>query len=183
MSSADRATARRELLLDAAFDLLGTEGWAATTVRGVCRSAHLHPRYFYQAFADTDDLLVAVFDRVIGQLGEIVVAAVAESTPGGRVRAGLGAVAHFVADDRRRARVLYTEALGHDRLNRHRLDSMQMFTGVVSAEGRSEVAAYLAVGGFTSLLVAWLDGRVERPLDDLVDDAAALMAPMLPGRR
>jgi len=192
------------LLLDAAFDLLGTEGWSATTVRGVCRAAQLHPRYFYQAFADLDDLLVSVFDRLIDQLGEEITTAVALAgeDPPARTRAGLGAVAHFVADDRRRARILYAEALGHAGLARRRLDSMQRFVDALSGTGtgdaggagsggggaggqtaetrRAQVAAHIAVGGFTSVLVAWLDGRVALTLEQLVDDAAVLLMPMLP---
>jgi AcrR family transcriptional regulator len=196
VSSADRASARRVLLLDAAFDLLGTEGWAATTVRGVCRAAQLHPRYFYQAFADMDDLLMSVFDRLIDQLGHAINNAVeaAGADPVARTRAGLGAVAHFVADDRRRARILYTEALGHSGLARRRLDSMQRFVDSVGGAtagptgptaGRAQapqaqVAAHLAVGGFTSVLVAWLDGRVPLALDDLVGEAAVLLLPLVP---
>ena len=59
----DRRAARRDRLLDAAFDLLGTEGWSATTVRGVCQAAQLNPRYFYESFPDLDALFVAVYDR------------------------------------------------------------------------------------------------------------------------
>ncbi len=185
VSSADRTAERHQILLDAAFDLVGTEGWSALTVRGVCRATRLHPRYFYQAFADADELLVAVFDRLIGELGEAVAAAVASAaegaTPGNlmrrRARAGLEAVAHFVADDRRRARVLYTEALGNDRLNRRRLEAMQQFVDLLGdrAGPATQVAAYIAVGGFTNVLVAWLDGRVDVTLDELVEDATAIL--------
>jgi len=42
---ADRRAERQGLLLDAAFELLGTEGWAGTTVRAVCQTARLNPRY------------------------------------------------------------------------------------------------------------------------------------------
>jgi AcrR family transcriptional regulator len=187
--SADRDAARRILLLDAAFDLLGTEGWSATTVRGVCRATQLHPRYFYQAFEDLDDMLVSVFDGLIDQLADEVTAAVANAgaDSGARVRAGLAAVAHFVADDRRRARILYAEALGHAGLARRRLDSMQRFVDALSGGGNAtgagagaQVAAHIAVGGFTSVLVAWLDGRVALTLDELVDDATVLLVPMLP---
>jgi AcrR family transcriptional regulator len=177
------------MLLDAAFELLGSEGWSATTVRGVCRRAHLHPRYFYQAFSDLDDLLVAVFDRVVGQLGATMTLAVraAPREPPLQMRAGLAAVAHFVADDRRRAQILYTEAPGQARLNRRRADAMQAFAEDVGARSlgvdpTAMVAAHLTVGGFTAALVAWLDGRLVLPLDDLVETAATLLAQMLPGR-
>jgi AcrR family transcriptional regulator len=60
-----RKAERRTLLLDATFDLLGTEGAEATTVRAVCLKARLNPRYFYESFDDLDTLVVAVYDRVV----------------------------------------------------------------------------------------------------------------------
>lgn len=44
--------------------MLGTDGWQATTVRGICERARLNPRYFYESFSGLDELLVAVFDRI-----------------------------------------------------------------------------------------------------------------------
>lgn len=180
MGASARATARRDLLVDAAFDLLGTEGWAAVTVRGACRSARMHPRYFYQAFSDTEDLLLAVFDRLITELHRSIEDAVLASgtSPAARSQAALGAVARFVTDDRRRARVLYTEALGNDRLNRRRVETMQQFVGLLVPAGdhpAAQIAAHLAVGGFTSALVAWLDGRLDLPLEELVDYSSTIL--------
>lgn len=180
MASEDRASARRDLLIDAAFDLLGTEGWSAVTVRGVCRVARMHPRYFYQAFDDTEDLLVAVFDHLIADLHRAIETAVAAAGSGAadRSHAGLDAVARFVTADPRRARVLYTEALGNDRLNRRRIETMQQFVGVLVPAGdhaAAEIAAHIAVGGFTSALVAWLDGRLDVTLRELVDDSVAIL--------
>jgi hypothetical protein len=43
-SADERRTARRERLLDAAFESLGRGGWRETTVRGVCETAGLKPR-------------------------------------------------------------------------------------------------------------------------------------------
>ncbi|HEY9558032.1 MAG TPA: TetR/AcrR family transcriptional regulator, partial [Acidimicrobiales bacterium] len=65
----ERAAERRTLLLDAAFELLGTEGTDGTTVRAVCQAARLNPRYFYESFDDLDACIVAVYDRLVEQLG------------------------------------------------------------------------------------------------------------------
>jgi AcrR family transcriptional regulator len=178
--SGERAAARRALLIDAAFDLLGTAGWSAVTLRGVCRRARLHPRYFYQSFADLDDLLLAVFDRLIEEMQEAISAELdhAGGAAAARSRAALHAVARFVADDQRRARVFYTEALGNDRLNKRRIETMQQFVGSLVPAGEdaaAEVAAHIAVGGFTSALVAWLDGRLDVTIDELVDDASTII--------
>jgi AcrR family transcriptional regulator len=180
MGASARANTRRDLLVDAAFDLLGSEGWPGLTVRGVCRAARMHPRYFYQAFADTEELLVAVFDRLVADMHSAIEEAVSSAALNPRARsvAALGAVARFVTDDRRRARVLYTEGLGNDRLNRRRVETVQQFVGLLVPAGdhpAAQVAAHLAVGGFTSALVAWLDDRLDVPLDDLVDYSSTIL--------
>lgn len=60
----DRRIERRALLIGAAFVLFGDEGESAVSVRSVCRQSALNSRYFYESFADTDELLGAVYDQV-----------------------------------------------------------------------------------------------------------------------
>jgi AcrR family transcriptional regulator len=184
----ERLAERRALLLDAAFDLLGTEGDAATTVRAVCQRARLNPRYFYESFADRDALLLAVYDQQAMRLGEIVVAnveAAGDDEPA-RLRAGIETIARFVTDDPRRARVLYSEALGNEALNRRRLDAQHAVVDFLvqwdrerhgpppTGEQLPTVMASILVGGLGELMLAWLDGRIDLSLDQLVDDASAL---------
>ena len=185
----DRKAARRVRLLDAAFELLGSEGWSATTVRGVCQAAQLNPRYFYESFEDLDGLLVAVYDRTVEELA------------GGRLRRGAtrpgptrparcgrssSGIVDFVADDPRRGRVLYVEALGNEALNRRRIeaghqlvvllerDAAERFGRPPEGERIGRIAAAFLVGGFGELLRGWLDGRIDVPKAQLVDDASAL---------
>lgn len=108
----DRRATRRDLLIDAAFDLLGTEGWSGTTVRAVCQAARLNPRYFYESFEDLDAVVVAVYDRVVAGLGAEVLRALEDTAhdPSAQVRALIERIVIFVDEDRRRARVLYVEA-------------------------------------------------------------------------
>ncbi len=111
--------------MDAAFQLLGTEGWSGTSVRAVCQGARLNPRYFYESFDDLDALVIAVYDRVVEELAAVVLAALGSAAPdpAAQLRATLEATVGFVDDDRRRARVLYVEALGNEALNRRRIDT------------------------------------------------------------
>lgn len=185
----DRRAERRTLLLDAAFELLGTEGWTGTTVRGVCQAARLNPRYFYESFEDLDALLLALYDRLVAELGEAVYAAVAaaEDDPRAQSRAALGSIFAFIDADPRRGRVLYVEALGNEALNRRRIETGHALVALVEEAGTARhgrprpgeqigrVSAALLVGGTAELVAAWLDGRLEGPLDQLVDDAADLL--------
>jgi AcrR family transcriptional regulator len=184
----DRRAERRTLLLDAAFELLGTEGWAGTTVRAVCHAARLNPRHFYERFEDLDALLVAVYDRLVAELGEEVLRAAASAGPDPRsqVQATLGCLLRFVDEDRRRGRVLYVEALGNESLNRRRIETAHELVGLVEQAGMERhgapkageqigrVTAAILVGGAGELVVAWLDGRIDVTREQLVEDATEL---------
>jgi AcrR family transcriptional regulator len=186
--AADRRAARRDLLLDATLDLLGTEGWAATTVRGVCHTARLNPRYFYESFPDLDALVVALYDRLVHELAVQVKAAL-DGAGGDRraqLRAAVECTVRFVDEDRRRGRVLYVEALGNEALNRRRLDTGLALVDAVeryAAErhgplppgvATARVSSAVLVGGFRELLVAWLDGRITVSRQQLIEDATEM---------
>jgi AcrR family transcriptional regulator len=77
VSAPERVALRRAALLDAGLELFGTEGYARTRVKDLCRQAGLTDRYFYESFAGTDELFLAVFDRIIDELFVAVAEAVA----------------------------------------------------------------------------------------------------------
>jgi AcrR family transcriptional regulator len=188
LSADDRRAERRELLLDAAFELLGTEGWSGTTVRAVCQGARLNPRYFYESFDDLDGLIVAVYDRLVAQLGTEVMAAVAAAGDDARAqtRAAIERIVSFVDEDRRRARVLYVEALGNEALNRRRIETghqlvraveqaaAERYGPVPEGEHIGRLGAAVLVGGAGELIVSWLSGSIKVSRRQLVDDATEL---------
>ena len=188
VAPSDRQAERRSLLLDAAFELLGTEGSGATTVRAICARARLNPRYFYESFGSLDELIVAVYDRVVEELGAEVVAALeaAGDDATGQMAAVVRTTVEFVDGDRRRARVLYVEALDNAALNRRRIETGHAVVAFVEAAAAERhdrlpagdhigrVGAAVLVGGFGELLVAWLDGRIDMSREQLIEDATAL---------
>jgi AcrR family transcriptional regulator len=182
----ERKAERRQLLIDTAFDMLGTEGWNGTTVRGVCQASRLNARYFYESFESLEDLFIAVFDQLVLEATHVAVraATAAKSDPGAQAIAVIDASIRFVTDDPRRARILFVEALGNETVGRRRWDTLHATaeflersswqqTGLSDRIGM--VASHLVVGGLTELVVTWLDGRLDVTLDELVEDAAALM--------
>lgn len=183
----ERQAERRALLLDAALELLGTEGWAGTSVRAVCQAARLNPRYFYESFADLDALIVAVYDRLVEELGAAVVTAMAAAGDdgGAQVRAALNTILEYVEADPRRGRVLYVEALGSESLNRRRIETAHTLVSVVERGGAERagpmggdpigrITAAILVGGAGELVVTWLDGTLKISRQQLVDDATEL---------
>ena len=182
-----RRAERRELLVDAALDLLGTQGGGAFTVRGVCQGARLNARYFYESFDGLDALFVAVFDMLVGQALQQALQALDEAGPDPTARA-LGvveSVVRYVTEDPRRARVLFVEGLGNEEVGRRRRDTLVATAELVERyvwrqtgmghDRMGMVASLVLVGGFTELVVTWLDGHLEMSLEDLMHDAAALM--------
>jgi AcrR family transcriptional regulator len=174
--------------MDAAFELLGTEGWSGTSVRAICQAARLNPRYFYEGFEDLDALIVAVYDRLVAELGEAVMTAMAAAGEdgGAQVRAALNTILEFVEDDPRRGRVLYVEALGSESLNRRRIETAHTLVSVVERGGADRagqpgagdpigrITAAILVGGAGELVVTWLDGKLKIAREQLVDDATQL---------
>jgi len=188
----ERRVERRRLLLDAALDLVGTGGADAVTVRAVCKAARLNPRYFYESFADRGELLVGLYDDVAVALGAVVAErlSVAPDDLAEAARIGIDTVFRFAAEDPRRAKVLYVEALTDEALARRRLDAVDAFIAAL-ASGRvgdgergatsgprapaiDVVAASMFTGGVEEILTGWLGGRIDLTLDEVVDAAVAL---------
>lgn len=171
------------MLVEAAFTLFGEDGEAGLAVRAVCRKAELHTRYFYENFADTDELLAAVYDRQATALAEILERAVEAAGPetGARTRAGIRGVLAFISDDPRRGRVLFTEARGNEVLAARRRAAETALLDVVIASGDSGgprlpvlVAAMMFTGAMSELAQQWVDGRLGNDLDAVVDHAVEL---------
>lgn len=178
------------MLVDAAFELLGTKGGSATTVRAVCTEARLNPRYFYESFETLDDLLVAVYDRTFGRLTIRVASAVraAEDDSRSALHAAVEATVVYVAEDPRRGRVLYSEALGNEALSRRRIEAMFEVVDLVRADAERRrgddglehevdaMSAAMIVGGFSELLVAWLEGKIDADAERVIDISSELLA-------
>ena len=174
--------------MDAALELIGTEGWAATSVRGVCRRAGLTPRFFYESFDDLDALAVAVFDDIAVRATAAILAAVrdAPAEPAAQARTAIATFVDELTADPRRARIAFAEALGSEALARRRLQAMRAMAALIADHGRRaygappeadtlvELTASLLAGGIAELLIAWLDGSIGVTRDELVEDCAAL---------
>lgn len=114
-SPAERTARRRQQFLDAALAVFGTTGYRAATVRQLCRQAELTDRYFYESFKNTEDLLVAAYEREFDRLQTQVLAAlqatVSSPDPMAGVRTALGCLYDMAADPRV-ARMCWVEVMG-----------------------------------------------------------------------
>jgi AcrR family transcriptional regulator len=188
VSAEERRARRREQLLDAGLDLLGTEGWSATTMTAVCARAGLTERYFYESFADREALLIGVFDRVTAEAATAVLAAI-EASPRearARSRAAIAAFVELMTDDPRKGRVAFVEAMGSEALMRRRYDTIRTFAGLLSDQARDfygipdgadqlvALTSFLLVGGLAEALMAWLGGGLDASREQLIEDCTDL---------
>lgn len=67
-----RGAARREIILQAASDLLVDEGYARFSARGVAARAGIRLSHVQYYFAHTDDMIVMLLDRFIADYGDAV---------------------------------------------------------------------------------------------------------------
>lgn len=191
VSHEDRRARRRASIVRAAFDLFGDGGEAAVTVRSVSRTTGLHHRYFRESFANTDELLGAVYDEMYAQLRTILTAATA-GAPGdqARLRAGIGAVLDFSSADARRGQILFTAAPTNPVLVARRAHAQQELREYIfrvrdrdgvdpkpSDQLTAKVAAAIYAGATTELNQQWIAGSLGNDLQAVVERAVRLLAP------
>jgi AcrR family transcriptional regulator len=189
VSLTDRRIERRSLLINAAFTLFGEGGEGAVSVRSVCRESALNTRYFYESFADTDELLGAVYDRVADDLNAEVERAIAEAGGGPlkRLKTGIRTVLGFSSADPRRGRVLFTEARANPVLAARRQVAQETLRQMILSEQEqvlpdadrtaSLVAAAMYTGAMAELAQQWLSGNLGDDLDAVVEHAVRVFAP------
>ena len=188
VSADDRRADRRTRLVDACIDVIGADGIAATTMTAVCKRAGLTERYFYESFANRDELLVAVFDSMVLDVGDRIVAALAAAPNdlAGRARIVSSVIVDILADDPRIARA-YHEAVGADVLRQRRREAVRTFAGflarmVADARGLGtsddaklmRASTLMIVGGMIEVVDAWLDGYLQVTKDELIEGCALM---------
>jgi AcrR family transcriptional regulator len=188
----DRSGERHEHLLDCAFDLLGTAGAGAVTMRAVTRQANLSPRYFYESFDNRETLVTAVYDRVEAALRERISAVAPGSAPHDAIRAALETCADFFEEDPRRARVLLREPLADDTLRAHiTRRTPAVFRALAPLLGNSAEELFISTddtlaavgtalaGALTAVYLEWTDGNLTMTRDRLVDTAVGIVVSLI----
>lgn len=165
----DRQALRRDELIAAGVARLGGAQGPALTVRGVCQSAGLTERYFYESFADRDEFVRAVYDDVCARAMSALTTA---NTP-------RDAVEQFVAlmvDDPARGRVLLLAPTKEPVLTRSGAEWMPSFIELVqrkltriSDPAQAAMVATGLIGALTALFTAYLNGRLAASREQFID--------------
>jgi AcrR family transcriptional regulator len=112
---------KRDKILAAMLNVVGAEGYDATSVRMVLDHTGLYRQAFYDNFPDKDSCYLAAFDAGVARVEALMVAAAAsEESWRGKLRAGLGALLDFLDSepDVGRALVVEVHAAGPEALAR-----------------------------------------------------------------
>jgi AcrR family transcriptional regulator len=188
ITPAQRQAERRERLLEAGLELFGTIGYARTSVRGLSVAASLNSRYFYELFTSREDLLYAVYQRIVSDIFTRVSEAISgRDTLEAQARASLRAAWTVVTEDRRKARIVAIEVVGvSERLERLRHETRQALAQLTAdnaiAVGGSGVrlrldpvlTARFLMGGVVEILHEWINGELNASADEVVEHFTVL---------
>jgi AcrR family transcriptional regulator len=182
----ERISERRAALIETGLNCLHDDGLSGVSVRSICARARLTPRYFYESFADLDELLVAVVDSVAAEVAVAALEAVAAAPDDlpAQVRAVIDAGYGVVATDRRKATALLVAAAGHGPLAERRqqivieyaelaLAYLPAFSAFRDRRTATAIALFL-IGGAAELISAVLSGRLRLSRKRVVDQLTTL---------
>lgn len=187
ISAAERRAGRRAALLDAALEIIGTQGVDKLTVAGLCAQAGLNERYYYEQFTGRDAVLTALFDGIAEELANAIVRALQEVAGGSDTRtmahAAVAAGIHVLTDDPRKAQVALAVSASTPELRSRTLQTIASFANLVAARGIDFYglgtptpdpaigfrATYL-VGGLVQTLTSWLQGDIDMTREQLIDE-------------
>lgn len=112
ISQPARSSARRDAFIEAGIRVFGSGGYRAGTVKALCAEAGLTDRYFYQSFRNTEDLLIAVYRKLMSDLRWKMMQGLAAAEPTWDDIADTGLEIYFEAvRDRHFARITLVEVL------------------------------------------------------------------------
>lgn len=177
-----RSDRRRTALIDAAEELISSGGTDRLAVRRVCAQARLNDRYFYESFANVEDLLGACFDRAISQTLDVMLHAMS------RTEAGLRATTHAVVTTtldhllthRASTAVLVAGRSNPALASRRRamitrvadlfVAQVEAVQGTEQASSvKTRLSALSLVNGELETLAMWLEGDIEASTDTMVE--------------
>jgi AcrR family transcriptional regulator len=174
--------------MEAGLELFGTLGYARTSVRAVSAAASLNSRYFYESFGSREDLLYAVYQRIVTDLfTRAVEATTRETSLEEQARAGVRAAWTAVTEDRRKARIVAIEAVGvSERLERLRQETRQALAQLTADNAMSlagqgiklrldpVLTARFLMGGVVEVLLEWINGDLDASADEVVEHFTVL---------
>jgi len=182
VSPEERRAQRRSKLIAAAIAVYGKRGYRQATVKAVCEEAGLTERYFYESFANSEDLLITSYRSVTYKVfGDIAAAGQsAGRARGERARAMLRAYFGALQRDPQSARVFLVEIRGVSRAVDQAFDASLQAIGdeiarhAAPGAADDELLRAGVIGGVMHIALRWIDQGYQPPLDSVVETALRL---------
>ncbi|MET8797321.1 TetR/AcrR family transcriptional regulator [Nocardia sp. NPDC004568] len=184
LSAEERRVQRRTALLDAALEIIGTQGLDKLTVSGMCSEAGLNERYYYESFGSRDDVLTALVDGIAEELVIAIAGALRTAGDDSRAKAHAAITAgiHLLTDDPRKTEVTMVAAMATPQLRARTTETIRVFARLVASEGIEfygvsdpapdpviDFRATYLVGGLVQTLTGWVRGDLPIDRDQLIE--------------
>ncbi|CAA0109934.1 HTH-type transcriptional repressor FabR [Zhongshania aliphaticivorans] len=189
-SSGDqRRNERYEQLLNAGLNVIGSQGYAAASVRSICAEAGLTERYFYESFANREALLAEVYQTQTRFLKGRMLAAFerSERNTSAFSRAGLKAFYDTLYENPNVARLLLFEVLGvSDTIDLLYYEAMEEFAVLIRTLAESLGLADISevpnqgmvyaglVGAVLQIARRWALTNYSEPVDNVIESSLFL---------
>ncbi len=186
--------------MEAALEIIGTQGLAKLTVSGMCTRAGLNERYYYESFGSRDEVLTALLEGIAAELAAAILTAL-EAAPAdtrAKAHAAITAGVHVLTDDPRKAEVALVASMATPELRARTTETTRTFARMVATEGivfygitdpepdpAIDFRATYLVGGLVQTLTGWLRGDLPIDRDQLIEyttDVFVLLGEDLAGR-
>lgn len=190
-----RDAERRRRLLGASLELIGTKGYAATTIEKVCTTANVSTRHFYLIYDSKESAFLDLYDQLTAASYRNVEASldVTSGRPlGERVASAFMAYIGPMLEDDRVARISFVEIMGAGpRIEALRIGYRERLVELVQLEGgaaaeRGEIrdrdfrfAALALAGAVTTIVYDWMLQPVRSPAEELEHALAELASDLL----
>ncbi|MDI1301833.1 MAG: TetR/AcrR family transcriptional regulator [bacterium] len=183
VSGEERKEERRHRLIEAGLAVFGLAGYHGATVKAICVQAGLTERYFYESFANSEDLLCAVYEQHMALQQERILGAVmaAPREPGAMIEAGLRAFFELARENPAGSRVQFVEVLGVsprvDRLYRQAIENfaqmlrqlnLQLSQSEAVPARDEETLSIGLVGASVGIASRWLLSDFTQPLESML---------------
>lgn len=190
-AAATRQRERRTKLMAAGIELIGREGFAGTSINAVCAQAGLTKRYFYEAFASNEDMLIQAYRAVAADMLKSISRKTSPHLNDSRklVQAGIRAAFEYVAAEPLKARLMFIEAQSvRGQLGRVYVESMNGFVELLLAftkpfllpntttDAELRVMARGVIGSLVHLCQGWIASDYKQPMDELVSGTERIFA-------
>lgn len=182
VSAERRRAERRDKLVEAAIELIATQGLAGTKIKDVTDRAGVSPRYFYESFPDLETLLLTMVDDLIGKVIAAIPPALAAApdTAQGKAEAAITGFIRTVEANRLLFTAGFIEAPRNEavRVRMHAASdaliriaaeqAIESYQIPIVGRRQMEFAARMVVNGSVATIGSWVQGEFDASPEELI---------------